>query len=365
MAYKLGNYEFRTKKEYDEACKELKLVKQIRDKYNISDPKIASQLLASIERGDKIKFKTSIGKAFIEILRKNAKIQVKSNAQVTKPANSVPVKRETVNTRYNGTRNGWQTEASHTSRRSSGGWQTDNQYGNERKRHTWENSDTKAGRSTSYKSDEPQQMEKKKIKVKKKDWKEYHTGRKILIYLFMLIAGGVLSSFYMQVTDLSSHNMMSDAINVAFFTIYGIGMCGFLITLWFGLLRLIYKQATAKRLWCITGYIFAGILVIALCCTGVGAIPALLAWSMVKKAIMGLIPTDEDRGLIEVEIEVPVTPKAKKIFGEFEITGYKEITEEEYRKYQEANKFDVEITGYKEITEEAYRKGLEEGDDDF
>ena len=31
MAYKIGNYEFRTQKEYDEARKELNLVKQIRD----------------------------------------------------------------------------------------------------------------------------------------------------------------------------------------------------------------------------------------------------------------------------------------------------------------------------------------------
>ena len=128
MAYKIGNYEFRTQKEYDEARKELNLVKQIRDKYNISDPKIASQLLTTIERGDKIKFKTSIGKAFIEILRKNAKVQTTNNSQVTKNVRTVPEKREqTVSTRYTGTKNGWQTEELNRSRRSGGGWQTDNQ----------------------------------------------------------------------------------------------------------------------------------------------------------------------------------------------------------------------------------------------
>ena len=321
MAYKIGNYEFHTQKEYDEARKELNLVKQIRDKYDISDPKTAKQLLLTIERGDKIKLKTSIGKSFIELLRKNAKSQVVKSTNTT-----VPVRREqTVNSRNTGTRSSWQT---------------DNSYRNERARSTWQSDTEEIRRDFETRGNESQKTETKKIKVKKKNWKVYHTKRNALLYFLIGMGGMFFNAAYMSMADLNSQNMMSDPISAISFWIYSIGATGLVVTLWFGLLRIVYKQASAKRLWGITGYILIIICIIALCCTGVGAIPVILAWSIIRKAIMGMLPTDDDRGLMEVEIEVPVVsrPKARKMFEKFEVTGFKDIPYEEYKEYVNANK---------------------------
>lgn len=71
MAYKLGEFTFDSEAQLQQAKKEFAQVKKLTETYNISDPKVAKTILAAIQSG-KISFKTKIGQAFIQKLKKTA-----------------------------------------------------------------------------------------------------------------------------------------------------------------------------------------------------------------------------------------------------------------------------------------------------
>lgn len=91
-AYKIGNFKFDTKEEYERALKEYDIIKKISGKVNLKDPEMAKKVYALIQKNS-FKFTTSIGKSFLKLL-KNAMQEevetVKNTAQTSKPQ-EVPV----------------------------------------------------------------------------------------------------------------------------------------------------------------------------------------------------------------------------------------------------------------------------------
>lgn len=61
--YKLGNYEFKTLREYRQAQEDLKKIKYITDELDIYDPEVALRLY-NLMRSKKIKFKGEVGRSF-------------------------------------------------------------------------------------------------------------------------------------------------------------------------------------------------------------------------------------------------------------------------------------------------------------
>lgn len=62
--YKFGNYVFKTEEEYNTAKNEVALIKQIKEKYDLSNPKVLDAIAV------KFKPKTAIGKDFINVIEK-------------------------------------------------------------------------------------------------------------------------------------------------------------------------------------------------------------------------------------------------------------------------------------------------------
>lgn len=61
--YKLGNYEFKTLREYRQAQEDLKKIKYITDELDIYNPEVALRLY-TLMRSKKIKFKSEVGRSF-------------------------------------------------------------------------------------------------------------------------------------------------------------------------------------------------------------------------------------------------------------------------------------------------------------
>lgn len=61
--YKLGNFTFQSEEDYKNALRELKIIQEIKQKYNIDSPDTARLLLSKISRG-LVPANTQIGKAF-------------------------------------------------------------------------------------------------------------------------------------------------------------------------------------------------------------------------------------------------------------------------------------------------------------
>ena len=72
--YKIENYKFNSKREYDNALKEYNYIKALKNKYNVNDPAIARKILIAIEKGS-ISFSTQIGTDFIKTLKNVQEVQ--------------------------------------------------------------------------------------------------------------------------------------------------------------------------------------------------------------------------------------------------------------------------------------------------
>lgn len=97
--YKLGEYEFRTEQEYKEAAADLKRIKGIADKYDVSNPEQARKILATIQ-GHPEWFRSPYGRRFTEKLQaaagkaKNNIQQPHAQKQQVKPEKQKRAKRE-------------------------------------------------------------------------------------------------------------------------------------------------------------------------------------------------------------------------------------------------------------------------------
>lgn len=85
--YKLGNFTFNSKEEYEKALKELKLISAIKNKYDVNNRNIAKQILAKISEGE-IRLETVVGKSFIRFL--NEKIDGSESLSSDKVETKVP-----------------------------------------------------------------------------------------------------------------------------------------------------------------------------------------------------------------------------------------------------------------------------------
>lgn len=154
---------------------------------------------------------------------------------------------------------------------------------------------------------------KKKITVPKKEQKIFHTKRNLLISsAFIAVALVMMGVFKIDVDG-----------NGISFMVMSIGMLGFIITAWFAFLRLIYKQATTARLWHITFDICCIVLAIILSFTGVGLI---VTPKLIARGLLELIPTNDDLGLEEIEVDV------KPVFDNAAVIRSQEITEADYKR---------------------------------
>jgi len=96
---------------------------------------------------------------------------------------------------------------------------------------------------------------------------------------------GVYDSGYLKLSD------PQQLIGIIAVIISGIGLYGFIISLWFKILRIFYPKSSRKRLWNITGNILL-ILIIVICCfTGIGAVTLFF----IKRPLINLAPKENDR----------------------------------------------------------------------
>ena len=70
--YKIGNFSFNSKEEYEKALRELNIIKQLSGNVNLKDPVVARKVLISIKKNS-IEFSTTIGKTFLKMLKKQCK----------------------------------------------------------------------------------------------------------------------------------------------------------------------------------------------------------------------------------------------------------------------------------------------------
>jgi hypothetical protein len=114
----------------------------------------------------------------------------------------------------------------------------------------------------------------------------------MILYLLMFLIGGAITSLT-GVYD-SGYLKLSDPlqlIGIIAVIMSGIGLYGFIISLWFKILRIFYPRASRKRLWNITGNIFMIILIVICCFTGIGAVTLFF----IKRPLTNLVPKDNDR----------------------------------------------------------------------
>ncbi len=78
--YKLGDMEFETEQEYRQAAADLKRIRELMAKYNVSDPEQAGKILAIIRKHPET-FRSPYGKKFIERLERSAAKAVSAPAQ--------------------------------------------------------------------------------------------------------------------------------------------------------------------------------------------------------------------------------------------------------------------------------------------
>ena len=89
----------------------------------------------------------------------------------------------------------------------------------------------------------------------------------IILYILIAVVGGVIATATGFFQDPSNN-----PVGALGMIVFCIGFYGAVIHLWFKLLKVFYPKASTGRLWGITGYILWIIVVVCLCCTGLGAI---------------------------------------------------------------------------------------------
>lgn len=168
------------------------------------------------------------------------------------------------------------------------------------------------------KKQEESAVKKKTIKVPKKEQKVFHTKRNLLIYFILMMVFSVLCG-------ISEPKAFGDEsfIYKASLVVGGISMLGFMVTLWFAFLRLIYKQATAARLWAVTFNILLIVFLVVVSFSGVALVATPHGISYCVRAI---IPTNDDLGLEVIEVE------EKPIFDNAQVVHSEQITKEQYQK---------------------------------
>lgn len=90
--YKLGNYEFDTLREYEQAQEDLQKIKYITDELDIYDPEVALRLY-NLMRTKQIKFKSEIGKSFFwcisDIVADSSKDMIEEKKKGTEPDEAI------------------------------------------------------------------------------------------------------------------------------------------------------------------------------------------------------------------------------------------------------------------------------------
>ncbi len=159
---------------------------------------------------------------------------------------------------------------------------------------------------------EKKEVKKKTIKVPKKEQKVFHTKRNILISFITMC----LSLFFLGYTGSEPGASLIGQL-------YLLSSSVFFVTLWFGFLRLIYKQAGTMRLWDITFTICMIVLFVGISFSGVALVftPRAIVY-----CVRGLLPTNDDLGLEVIEVE------EKPIFENAQIVRSEQITEEQYQR---------------------------------
>lgn len=90
--YKLGELEFDNERDYREAALDLKRIKELMDKYDVSKPEQARRILTSIQAHPET-FRSPYGRKFIEKLEKaSGRAPVPAQANSTRPAGNVAEK---------------------------------------------------------------------------------------------------------------------------------------------------------------------------------------------------------------------------------------------------------------------------------
>lgn len=114
-----------------------------------------------------------------------------------------------------------------------------------------------------------------------------------IIYILMFLIGGVTTSLTGLFDNGNSISLNSpqQMIGLIAFLIAIIGLYGFILRIWFKILRLFYPKASKKRLRSITGSIILILLIILCCFTGIGAVTLFF----IKRPLTNLASKDGDR----------------------------------------------------------------------
>lgn len=78
--YKIGNFSFNSKEEYEKALRELNIIKQLSGNVNLKDPVVARKVLISIKKNS-IEFSTTIGKTFLKMLKETMQEEVEVDVE--------------------------------------------------------------------------------------------------------------------------------------------------------------------------------------------------------------------------------------------------------------------------------------------
>lgn len=91
--YSLGGFTFDTQQEYERAKVELQVILKIKQKYDINNPKDAQNVLDAVNKKGDV-FKSSVGKAFINKLKRVSKNENEIHVQKPVPEQKVRYKQE-------------------------------------------------------------------------------------------------------------------------------------------------------------------------------------------------------------------------------------------------------------------------------
>ena len=91
--YSLGEFTFDTQQEYERAKVELQVILKIKQKYDINNPEDAKNVLDAVNKKGDV-FKSSVGKAFINKLKRVSKNENEIHVQKPVPEQKVRYKQE-------------------------------------------------------------------------------------------------------------------------------------------------------------------------------------------------------------------------------------------------------------------------------
>ena len=115
----------------------------------------------------------------------------------------------------------------------------------------------------------------------------------MIIYILMFLIGGAVSSLTGLFDNGNSIRIDTpqQLIGMIAFIISMIGLYGFIISLWFKILRIFYPKASKRRLRSITGSILFILFIVICCFTGIGAVTLFF----IKRPLTNLVPKENDR----------------------------------------------------------------------